>query len=754
MFEGSVAGPMGRPLARVEDDRLLRGQGRYVSDIVEADQWTVVLVRSTHAHARIVEIDTRAAEQSPGVHGVFTAANTPDLGRPMPADGQPPQSSLATDRVRYVGEPVAAVMADNRYLAEDAAELVTITYEPLTPITNIEEARRADVLLHPQLHSNEADSIEENIGLGRAALERSDIVVEATLSMGRVSAQPMEPRGIHAVYSPKSEDLTVHYATQSVFAARERIAEFLSLDKENVRVIAPDVGGGFGAKNGAYPEEFIVTWLAYHYHHPIKWAGDRFDEFLGTSHEREQEHHVKLGLRNDGTILAFVDEYYQDNGGYTSRGALPFRNTVRNLLGPYDIPNAYIHGHLMLTCKVPQAPYRGSGRPQGHYVIERILDRAADTIGMDRVDIRLKNLYRPYPGSANPRYDTGEYAETMQRLLEHIDLKALRARQREEWQRDRYLGIGIANYVEISAGFGFEGARLTLLEDGRVQLGTGAVAHGQGHQTALAQIVSETLDIPFDQVVVREGDTAMVGRGIGTFGSRTMIMAGNAATEGSRQFLEELKKLAATRLEAHVDDIVWQASHFHVKGVPSLALSLQDLAGYATEKGLAPVTHESYFQSQKPATGFGSHALMVEVDIHKAAIRLLDYVIIHDGGRIVNPLLANGQVIGGTVQGLGSALLEEMIYDDAGQPLTASFMDYLLPGSAEMPDITLLDANILSAANPEGIKGVGEAGIIPSQAVVVSAVEDALQPLSVWINHAPVTSKRLFQALANKVSAL
>ncbi len=749
MAKTTSSSVIGRSLPRVEDIPLVQGLGQYVSDYHSPEQWVVAIVRSTHAHARILAITTEAAETMPGVHGVFTAFNTPLLGRAMPGHPEPAQSPLAVDRVRYVGEPLAFVLADDRYLAEDAAEMVSVQYEPLDPVTTIQQAMAGPTILHPTLGSNEADAVVKQYGRGAEALDEAEVVIEDTFAMGRVSAQPIEPRGIFARYVPEARGLLVHYATQSVFGAKARIADFLHLEPSQVDVVSPDVGGGFGAKNGAYPEEFLVTWAAMTFQRPIKWSGDRFEEFLSTTHEREQVHHAKLGLTRTGYIVALTDTFYQDQGAYPNRGGIPFHHTVENLMGPYDIPHVAVHGYMMLTNKVPQAPYRGAGRPQGHFVIERLLDRAADTLGMDRAALRMKNLHTKESPVLHANFDSGNFAATFQKLLDLIEYRTFADRQREALQEGRYVGLGLANCVEISGGSGFEGARFILGCDGTVELSTGAVSHGQGHRTALAQVTAEELGISVGDVIVHEGDTRRIGRGIGTFGSRTMIMAGNAARQGAREFLSKLQAAAAEKLEAAPADIAFEHGHFFVRGVPSITMTLKDVAQFLMEEGRAALAHEAYYQSQSLAYGFGSHAVIVEVDTNLAAIRLLDYRIVHDGGRIINPLLTDGQVIGGAVQGLGTAIFEEMIYDETGQPLTTSFLDYPLPGSAELPDVTVVHTNFPSPNNPEGVKGVGEAGIIPTQAVVLSAVENALAAIGVRLNDAPITPNRLFHAISD-----
>ncbi len=745
---------IGRPVPRTEDRALVQGLGQYVSDINFEGQWVMALVRSPHAHARIARINTEAAKKLPGVHAVITSQEWENLRRPLPGMAPIAPPALAHDRVYYVGEPVAAILADNRYVAEDAAELVEVHYEPLPALSNAEEAAQDQEILHPSLGTNVVDRVQYESGAGRGALAAADHVVTATLRLGRVSAQPMEPRGIAAHYDPQNQTLLVYHATQSVHRAQERIAEYLGMEKSQVRVIAPEVGGGFGVKNGTYPEEALVTYCAVHFQRPIKWAGDRFEEFLSTYQEREQIHHVELGINRDGTLVALVDTYYQDNGAYPGGGMIVSRTTARNLPGPYRIPHLAINGAAVLTNKVPQAPYRGAGRPQGHYIIERMLDRAAEELGMDRIEIRRKNLVRPdelpyRTGIPDAMYDSGDFPQAFQDLLEAIDLSAFRKRQAAARQDGIRLGLGVANYVEVSAGFGFEGVRLRLLEDGQVLLSTGATGQGQGHRTALAQIAADTLQLPLDRITVVEGDTDQIQKGIGTFGSRTMIMAGNAARVAGEGFIAKAKDWAARALEAHVDDIIFQDGRFSVQGVPSVSLDWAELARKIAPSG-EMLIHEDYFGSGTPTYGFGSHGMIVRVDERTADIRIERYVIVHDGGTIVNPLLANGQVIGGTVQGLGSALYEEMIYSEDGQPLTTSFLDYRLPGAVESPDIEIHHRDYPAPSNPAGYKGVGEAGIIPSQAIVLSAVEDAFQDRGLKLDFAPVTPGRLFQALEEK----
>ncbi len=750
---------VGRGIPRVEDPRLIQGLGEYVSDIHFPGQWAMALVRSPHAHARILEVRTDAARKLSGVHAVISAVDWEDLRQPLPDMKPLSPPALAYERVLYVGQPVVAILADDRYIAEDAADLVEISYQPLTPVVNVEDARQDSVVLHPEFGTNILDYVNFVSGDGQEALKEADHVISATLQMGRVSAQAMEPRGIAALFDEKTQSLMVYHATQSVHRAKERISTFLQMDPDHVHVIAPEIGGGFGVKNGSYPEEVLVSYLAKYFAHPIKWSGDRFEEFLGTYQEREQTHHVQLGIKNDGRIVAFVDTYYQDNGAYPGGGVLVAHNTARNLMGPYRIPHFAIHCYTVMTNKVPQTPYRGAGRPQGHYIIERIMDRAADELGMDRIAIRMKNLVRPqdfpyatgFPGVV---YDSGDYPQTFQDLLDIVDVSAFRVRQQQARAQGIRLGLGLANYVEISAGFGFEGVHFRLAADGRIELATGATGQGQGHRTALAQIAADTFEMPLEQIAVVEGDTRRIDKGIGTFGSRTVIMAGNAIVIGGQEFLEKAREAAAKILDVKTTDVVYHQGTFSAPGTSAKSLDWTLLASELQRASHSMPAHEYYFYSNTATYGFGCHGVIVEVNEKTSEIRIPRYVVVHDGGVVVNPLLANGQVIGGVVQGLGSALYEEMRFNENGQPITTSFLAYHLPGAVSVPDIEIHHRNYRAPGNPGGYKGVGEAGIIPSQAVILSAVEDAFRDQGLRLNYAPITPGRLFHAMHREEAKL
>ncbi len=738
---------IGDALPRREDRRLLTGQGQYVGDLPEPGTFHLAFVRSPHAHARITNMRLDDALHAPGVMAVWDAAvlNMPPLpsfsmgGRFAPT----PQPALADGRVLFVGQPVAAVLADSRYRAEDAAELVDVSYEPRTPTV---DPRRPDA--GPPLHGD-SNVIGETVlrhGDGRAALGAAAHVVSVNLRLGRVVGNPMEPRAVLVFVDESSGRLEVRAATQGVFGLRRSLSEWLGLDEGKVHVLVPDIGGGFGLKNRLYPEDAITAAMALRLRVPVRWTGDRQEEFLATNQERDQYHEASLGLDEDGRIVAVVVDYIQDGGAFCAAAAIPFGTTAISVPGPYRIPHLEVHGTLVATNKVPVGPYRGAGRPQGNFVMERLLDAAADTLGLDRLEIRARNLIRPqdlpYETPSRIRYDHGDFPAILERTASAVDYAHFRERQAAARASGRLLGLGIVDYVELSAGGGFEDAVYRLLPDGLVEVSSGSSSQGQGHETAFAQIVSERLGLPLQQIVIREGDTDRVSRGVGTFGSRSMTIAGNALAVGAEKFKAVVLERAAVRLEAAVEDLVYEAGAVSVAGVPRRHITLADLSKSDGE----PITATGSFTSSGQEYGFGAHAVTVEVDSGTGLVRLLDYVVCHDGGRTVNPLLADGQTIGGTVQGLGTVLYEELAIDDAGQPQNASLMDYLMPAATDMPRFTILQQDYPSTGNPEGFKGLAEGGTIPPMAAVLSAVEDAFYPERPRLHTIPLNPESLAAA--------
>lgn len=748
---------IGRRLPRDEDPALLTGRGHYVSDIRLPGMAQLALVRSPFAHARIRSINVERARALPGVIGVYTAADLASIMHPAPGMIWTPGGRLATptplarDIVRYVGEPVAVVCAEDRYLTEDAAEAVTVEYEPLPVVLSFEQDETTPIL-HDSWPSNVAEHIAVTVGEGEAALAGAAVVADVTLRIGRVSSQPLEPRAVAAIYDEVDHLLTVYHATQAVHTARRGLAATLGIPEERIRVIAPDVGGAFGAKNRQYPEEMLVAHLALALRRPIKWVGDRREEFISTNQGRDQLHHARLGMDADGHITALVDHFLVNAGAYNPTATAPAHNTVTSLPGPYRIPNLAITCDVILTNTMPTGPYRGAGRPEANYVMERCLDAAADLLGIDRVEVRRRNLIRPHDlpytvgltglGGIPLRHENGDYPAGMAQTLAAIDYDGFRARQAQARARGRYLGIGVANGVEISGTGQPEMASIHIARDGEVTVAVGTTTQGQGHHTTLRQIVADRLGAPFELIRIVEGDTAAIATGIGSFASRSTTAMGNAASLAAQSLRRRLLEDAAMQLEANVDNLVWEGDNVSVRGVPSSAIPYTQIVAEASESYAA---EESY--TPAPTIGYLGQSVVVEVDPATCQIGILDYVICHDGGVVVNPLLADGQVIGAAVQGLGTALIESMRYDERGTPLTTTLQSYLLPSSAETPEYRLIHQKFPQGDNPEGFKGLAEGGAIPAMAVLTQAVEDALAPFGVQLRTIPLTPDALAVAL-------
>lgn len=752
-------GYIGQRMTRVEDERLVTGKGRYVSDITPPGTLHLAIVRSLHAHAKITGLDFAAARNLAGVVGVYGPKDLAPIMRPLPKGTPDPRlraqmpTPLAIDRVHYVGEPVAVVVAENRYIAEDAAQLVEVGYEPLSAITDPVEGEHAPPI-HLGSQSNLAAEVHYTVGSGAAALSSADHVVEVTLRLGRVVGHPMEPRGIVAIFDPDTKSLLVYAGTQGVHGFRHSLAEMLQMPDNRIRVVAPDTGGGFGLKTRIYAEDVLATYLAVQLKRPIKWAGDRREEFMSTNQERDQVHYAKIGVKSSGEIVAVVDHFFQDQGAYTPSGIIVPDTTAICIMGPYRVPHFEAVGKVVYTNKVSVGPYRGAGRPQGTFVMERLLDHAADALGMDRVEIRRINLLTPdqFPyhngipaRGASMTLPYGEYQKTMDQVVAAIDYDTFRDPvQKGDWK----LGVGVANYLGMSGGFGFEGAKMRLLNDGRIEIATGSSSQGQGHRTAIAQVAADRLNLPFEQFVVVEGDTDAIERGIGTFGSRTMMMTGNATAQAAPGFRKRLLEYAAQIFEAAPEDLQWDLGRISVTGVPTRSLSLAELAKHAASQNVT-LEVAAYFDAVGPAFGMGTHGVVVAVNVKTWAIEIRDYRICHDGGVLVNPLLVEGQTIGGTVQGIGTALFESLIIDpESGQPLNATFLDYLLPAAGEMPDFKVTEVEYPDPTNPEGFKGVAEGGIMPPMAAICAAVENALRPWSVHADTLPITPSDLFYQVA------
>jgi len=772
---------IGQPVARLEDERLLTGRGRFVDDLRLPGTLHAAILRSPEAHARVRRVDRAAAAALPGVVAVVTAEDAPELRRTMPLFVPHPElrpamfSPLANGVVRFVGEPVAVVLARSRYVAEDALDLIDIEYEPLDPVVDVRAALTpGSTLIHEHLGTNLAARLDYRIGDADSAFATADAVFRERFSIGRCSGHPMETRGLQASYEPATRDLTVWDSTQTPHLTHRGICEMLGLTPGRVRVIAPDVGGGFGPKGILYPEEILVPYLAIRFGHPVKWIEDRREHFLSSFQEREQVHDAEIALTRDGRILGVRDAYFSDQGAYTPWGIVVPMLTTIAMPGPYRIPSLHNEVSVVYTNKVPMAPYRGAGRPQAVFVMERLLEIAARGLGIDPAELRRRNLIQPdqfpYDVGLTGRdgtsviYDSGDYPACLKRALELIDYDGFRERQAAALADGRYLGIGIGSYVEATGLGPYEGAVVRVELDGSVSVATGSATQGQGHETTFAQIAGEILGVDYRSVRVVTGDTAALRFGIGTFASRTAVVAGNATAAAAQQVREHLRAVAAELLEAAPGDLELHDSAAAVVGSPDRRVSFAEIARRAngavpggTMSGtIEPILEATeYFRPESPTYANGTHIATVEVVLETGEVRILRYVIVHDCGRVLNPLIVEGQIVGGLAQGIGNALLEELVYDEAGQLLTTSFLDYLLPVATSMPEeLEIAHLETPSPRNPLGVKGAGEAGTIPTPAVISNAVDDALRSRGIRIRRTPLHPAQLHELLDERAEGV
>ncbi len=755
---------IGDRLLRKEDPRLVQGRGRYVGDIALPGMLHAAIVRSPHAHARIVGIDASRALEAPGVAGVVTFT---DLGEAAarPFAIVPPHAALrgknfcvlAGDRARFVGEAVAVVLAESRYAAEDARALIDVSWEPLASVQDPTAPSGARV--HDDIPDNLAGRVTLSRGDVTAALAAAPRRARLSLSIGRAGGQPMETRGLVAEYNAMAGLLTVWASTQAPHQVRQFICELLDLPTHRVRVIAPDVGGGFGAKLIVYPEDVLIPLLAMRFARPVRWLEDRLEHMLTATQERTQTHTVEVGFDDEGRVLALRDAFVHDTGAYTPRGLVVPLLTASTLSGPYRIPNIEVSFASVYTHRVPVTPYRGAGQPQAVFVLERVMDLIARETGRDRAAVRFANFVQPadmpydvglpnYRGFGNVIYDSGDYPAVLRRALEmsgwdRLTKECLRARQ-----EGRLLGVGLACYVELTGVGPFEGATIRADSAGRITVFTGVPSQGQGLETTLAQVAADELGVTPDDVSVIGGDTLGIPQGIGTFASRAAVVGGNAVALAARELRAKCVRLAAQALGIAEEEVQQHGKVFAHRGDPERSVSLGRLASAAAvapaASGVPPgleATH--YFQPPDIAYSSGAHVALAEVDPDTLQVRLRGYWISHDSGRLINPTLVEGQLHGAVVLGLGSALFEQIRYDAAGQPLCASYMDYALPRSDDIPPLEIDHLETPSPLNPLGLKGVGESGTLPVPAVVASAVEDALGARDVRVEEMPLTPETL-----------
>ncbi|HXG53054.1 MAG TPA: xanthine dehydrogenase family protein molybdopterin-binding subunit [candidate division Zixibacteria bacterium] len=755
---------VGAKVKRREDPALVRGLGRYVDDVKLPGVLHVAILRSPHAHARIVRIDTDEVRRQPGVVAVFTGADLRGkiAALPTTADNPtlrvPEHRVLAVDKVCYVGEGVAAVAAEERYAARDALDLIAVDYEPLPAVTDPERALAAGApVIHSQWPDNLAFRWEHKQGDVERAFEQAHKIVRQKLVHQRLAPVALEGRAVAARYLAAEKELTVWSSTQIPHILKSHLARMLNLPQDQVRVIAPDVGGGFGSKLNVYAEEPLLAYLAIALGRPVKWTEERGENMRATIHGRGQTGEVAAAVAEDGAILGLRYDVVADIGAYHqlfTPAIPPF--TGRMLSGCYKIPAIAIEVKGAFTNKMSTDAYRGAGRPEATYVIERLVDRIARELGMDPVKVRQRNFPQPrefpFKTATGLTYDSGNYRAALDKALRLAGYAELRREQKRLRGRGRYLGIGLSTYVEICAmGPGFsEYGKVEVEPTGKVRVLTGASPHGQGQKTSFAQIVADQLGVALDDVEVVHGDTALVARGTGTFGSRATAVGGIAVYHAAEKVREKARELAAHLLEADVEDVVFADGRFGVKGVPRRALTLAQIAQRAQATrdlppGLDPeLAAESTFEPDNFTFPFGTHVCVVEVEPDTGQVTIRKYIAVDDCGRVINPLLVDGQLHGGIAQGIGQALFEEIVYDENGQLLTGSLMDYALPRAADLPRFRLARTETPTPVNPLGIKGVGEAGTIGSTPAVVNAVVDALAPFGVSHIDMPITPEKIW----------
>jgi aerobic carbon-monoxide dehydrogenase large subunit len=750
---------LGTRVVRKEDPALLTRGGIYLADVsdprLEGAAY-VAYARSPMAHATISSIEVDEAKAAPGVLGVFTAADidlAPVAGMMAPAPMARPV--LAVDRVRFVGEPIAAVVAETAAQAADAVELIWADLEPLPAVVGVEEAMKDEVLLFPDHGSNV--SADFNFGSADDLFDGCDAVVSLRIENQRVAACPLEGRAAAAAWAP---DGRLHYwnATQHAHGARDAIAGMYGLEASQVRVVAPDVGGGFGAKISPTSEEALLPWLAREVGRPVRWGETRTENMRAMGHGRAQVQHVEMGGSRDGTIQAFRLNVLQDAGAYPAIGAvLPFMTRMM-ASGVYDIPKVECNAKSIVTTTASTVAYRGAGRPEATAAIERAAARFAVEIGMDPAEVRRKNLIGvdrfPFTTPMGTVYDIGDYEKSLDLVLEaagYADLRAEQARRREAGEV-HLLGIGLSIYVEVTAGTGgSEHARIEVKPDGRATVFTGTSPHGQGHGTAWSMLASAELGIPMDQIDVVHGDTDLIATGGGTSGSRSLQLGGSAVSVASKATVEEGREVAARLLEAGVEDVVLDTERgvFHVAGVPSVTKGWSEVASEVGDEGLVVARD---FEAQGPTFPFGAHIAVVDVDSETGEVRLERLIAVDDAGRILNPLLVDGQRHGGLAQGAAQALYEQMVYDEDGNPTTSTFAEYAIVSAAELPTFELVAQETPTPLNPLGAKGIGESGTIGSTPAVQNAVIDALAHLGVVHVDMPCTPERVWRAIGDAAS--
>ena len=766
---------IGAEVQRMEDLRLLKGSGRYVDDITRDRMLHVAFLRSEHAHANIKNIDTENAKNLDGVHGVLTyrdIASSFDLKRmgqlfPAPVIEQNiTQYPVANEEVCYVGEIVAVVVAENRAVAEDAVEIINVEYDVMPAIIDCRLALEPNApKAHNKSKNNLVGVIQTSFGEIDEAFKTADHIFRRSFLQHRGGCHAMECRGVVAEHDASENTLTLWSSTQCPYLVRRSLADYLGENEESIRVIAPDVGGGFGPKAGFYPEEIIVPLLARSFGRPIKWIEDRHEHFVATTTQRDQKWDVEVACNADGLIKGIRGEVTHENGAYVPYGfLLPF-TSLTPLPGPYAVPAVDVSLKVVFTNTTPNSPVRGAGRPYAIYAVERLIETISKNLNIDAAEVRRRNFVKeeqmPYATGALLRdgspvkYDSGNYHSCLEKALVLADHASFKDRQNAARHEGRHIGMGISSYVEDTGLGPYEGTTVRVQPNGKVLVRSGSASQGQGHHTFIAQIVADTLEVGMEDIVFESGDTGKFPHGVGTIGSRIAVNVGPSAYEAANAVKDKAIKLASETLEAAEQDLELSSGNVQVKGVEDLSVSLGDLArtlspkaGGKVPSGFTPsLEATSYTGSNGSPFASGTNVAEVEVDILTGNVKLINYSVAHDCGTIINPKIVDGQIVGGVVHGIGNALFERMIYSEGGQPLTNTYADYLLPLATEMPNIEIVHEESASPLNVLGIKGAGEGGTIPATAAVVAAVENALEEFNVEIDYYPINPQHLTELI-------
>ena len=783
---------MGAAIKRKEDPRLMTGEAKYLDDVKLVGMAYAAILRSPYAHAKIKRINTKKAEKHPGVVAVFTGEDFKDLPA-LPCAWQAEAGRiknnvntprvLEIDRVTHIGAGVAVVVADDRYTAEDALALIEVDYEPLPVVVDAEKATQPGA---PQIHENAPNNICFDWAIGdkdgtAAALGSSEVVVKQRLINQRLIPNVMEPRGCIAQYMPASEEYTVWMTSQDPHIMRLLMTAFVfGIPETKMRVIAPQVGGGFGTKIFLYPEYCLMAALAKKTNRPVKWAETRRENYIATTHGRDHVTDIEVGAKRDGTITALKVKTYANLGGVLSTigPGIPTTLYGRMLSGAYKIPHIYCNVLGTYTNTAMVDAYRGAGRPEATYVVERTIDLVARELNLDPVEVRRKNFIQPddFPYApadnilAGLKYDSGDHEKALKKALEMVNYEGFRTEQENARKQGRYVGIGFSTYVEICGaapsswigvgptgqGWGaamWESANIRVHLTGKVILTIGTQPQGQGHETTMAQIVSEELGIPMEDIIVQLGDTLGTPFGYGTYASRSAAVGGMAVYNSAQKIKEKAKRLGAHLLEASADDMTFEGGKAFVKGSPDKGKTIQELAGaaalaYSLPAGMEPFLDDiTYYDPPECTYPFGTHICVVEVDKDTGQVKLLRYLAVDDVGKRINPMIVDGQIHGGIAQGVAQALWEGAVYDENGQLLSGSMMDYAVPKASFLPKLELGSTETPSPTNPMGVKGVGETGTIASTPAVVNAVVDALSPLGIKHLDMPLTPEKVWRAM-------